>query len=202
MMVKVCGMRDQQNIAELEGLGADWMGLIFHPTSPRFVESDLKFTKEKLQKIGVFVNATDEYIEARVNKYGLGGVQFHGQEPPSQCRDFRDRGLIVIKAFAIHKDFLFDSTIRYENCCDYFLFDTKTQLPGGSGKTFAWPILQAYRGKTPFFLSGGIGKDHLKALKKFYHPKMAGIDVNSRFESRPGVKIISDLKYFIDEYKH
>lgn len=80
-------------------------------------------------------------------------------------------------------------------------FDTKTPLVGGSGKQFDWSILEAYDGDVPFLLSGGIGPDDVARVKAFHHPKMLGIDLNSRFETAPAVKDVEQLRSFVNELR-
>ena len=95
----------------------------------------------------------------------------------------------------------FRVTGDYEDVADYFLFDTKTDLYGGSGQKFNWNILQEYTGNKPFLLSGGIGADDVKAIRAIEHPLLAGVDLNSKFELKPGLKNVALLKQFIDELK-
>jgi len=110
-------------------------------------------------------------------------------------------GLHVMKAFSLAEPADLEATNEYEGTCDYFLFDTKSNLPGGSGKQFNWEILKNYKGETPFFLSGGIGLDDVERIKAFNHPKLTGIDVNSKFETRPAHKDAELLKTFIQAFK-
>ena len=91
--------------------------------------------------------------------------------------------------------------IPYEGLVDYFLFDTKGQRVGGNGQKFYWRVLKAYRGQTPFLLSGGIGPDDALRIKAFCHPRYAGIDLNSRFELSPGLKDIDSIKRFLEKVK-
>ena len=111
----------------------------------------------------------------------------------------KKQGLKIIKVFPVDESFKFENTQAYEKVADYFLFDTKTKLPGGSGKKFNWEILEKYTGHTPFFLSGGIGPEDVEQIKAFSHPKLTGIDLNSGFEDDPGLKNIEKLKQFIEE---
>ena len=111
------------------------------------------------------------------------------------------QGLKIIKAFNVNENFDFETTLPYEKVADYFLFDTKTPLHGGSGQKFDWRLLDKYTGHIPFLLSGGIGPDDAEEILKINHPKLTGIDVNSGFEDEPGVKNIEKLKNFIDQIK-
>ena len=114
----------------------------------------------------------------------------------------KNQGLKIIKAFRVDESFQFHKTKPFETIADYFLFDTKSNLPGGSGKKFDWKILEKYKGKTPFFLSGGIQPEDAEEIKKIDHPQLAGVDLNSGFEDEPGLKNIEKLKNFITELKN
>ena len=201
MIVKVCGMRDAENIREVEALGVDWMGFVFHRTSPRFVSKLPNYLPQRAKRAGVFVNETEEQIMKTVQLFRLDMVQLHGQETPDFCSHIRSKGLKVIKAINVQNRFPSEEVSSYEGACDYFLFDTKTPLPGGSGQKFDWSALSAYRGKTPFLLSGGISPDDAEILKTFSHEQCIGIDLNSRFETSPAYKDIRLLQSFIDKIK-
>lgn len=196
MILKVCGLKYQRNIRSLEQLGPDWMGLIFYPRSPRYVSHTLKFDSENIKRIGVFVNASEEFVMDKINQYQLSGLQFHGDESVEYCANFIDSGQMIIKAFGVDEAFDFSRVEEFTEVCDYFLFDTKTHLRGGSGRTFHWDVLQHYHGPLPFLLSGGIGPESVHALKTFAHTKWFGIDINSKFETRPGYKNIRQIKRF------
>ena len=106
-------------------------------------------------------------------------------------------GLPLVKAFHLAETEDLRRTEPYEGLCDFFLFEPLTCLPGGSGKTFDWQLLHSYEGRTPFLLSGGIGPDSTEALRRFRHPRWAGIDLNSRFELAPGLKDVERLGQFL-----
>ena len=201
MIVKVCGMRDAENIREVEALGVDWMGFVFHRTSPRFVGELPDYLPQRAKRVGVFVDETEEQIMETVQLFRLDMVQLHGQETPDFCNRIRSKGLKVIKAINVQNRFPSEEVSFYEGACDYFLFDTKTPLPGGSGQKFDWSSLSAYRGTTPFLLSGGISPDDADRVEAFVHERCIGIDLNSRFETSPANKDIHLLQSFIDKIK-
>ena len=201
MIVKVCGLTEAENIRQVEQCGADLLGFICYAGSPRFVPRPPAYLPQTAQRIGVFVNATQEYILHRVAELDLHGVQLHGTEPPALCRALRQEGLTVIKAFALHRPEDLTATEGYVDACRYFLFDTPTPRYGGSGRAFDWTLLSHYHGTVPFLLSGGLRPDSLDALRAFSHPRWAGIDLNSGFETRPGVKDIGALAGFISTIK-
>ena len=135
MIFKVCGMRDPENIRRIDLSGADWMGFVFYPPSPRRVESLPAFMPEYARRVGVFVDEPVENIQVRAKEFGLNYLQLHGSESPDDCLRLQDRGLRVIKAFRIGTAGDLEATAAYEAACSYFLFDTKTPAYGGSGKT-------------------------------------------------------------------
>ena len=200
MIVKVCGMRDSENIRAIEQTKADLMGFIFHPKSPRFVASLPEYMPKKQKRVGVFVNASLEQILAKAQKFSLEYIQLHGDEPPAFCSELKNRGLKVIRAQRIANT---DDIIRAEsyNMADLMIFDTKTELYGGSGKKFNWQLLENYKGCVPFLLSGGVRSDTFEEIKAFFHPQFAGIDLNSGFEISPALKDVGKLNNFIEKIK-
>lgn len=201
MIIKVCGMREPENIRAIEQAGADWMGFIFFPQSVRHVSHRPEYLPEQCRRIGVFVNESSENILLKAQEFGLHHIQLHGRETPEQCRKLKAAGLGIIKVFSIAREIDLRPVGCYEGICDYFLFDTACSGYGGSGKTFNWNILQAYRGKTPFLLSGGLRPGSLSSLLQFKHEQWAGIDLNSGFETAPGLKDAAAVHTFINQLK-
>jgi len=203
VLIKVCGMREPDNIREILTLDPDFLGLIFYPKSSRYVTSptiinNIRFG-QNTKKTGVFVNATEDEIMQKVKLYELQAVQLHGEESVVLCRSLRNKGILVLKAFQIYAAEDFEDTLLYNDQVDYFLFDTKTASYGGSGSKFDWSLLDAYHGNTPFFLSGGIGPDDVQAIQKINHPLFRGVDLNSRFEIAPAIKSYKLLQQFIKQ---
>lgn len=149
MIIKVCGMRDAENIRAVEQTGADWMGFIFYPKSPRYVDKVPNYLPQNMKRVGVFVNPTFRQVMEQVNNFGLHAVQLHGNVLPDMCQTLRERGLIVIRALPAVSTFVAD-TAEYMDKVDFFLFDTPTLKFGGSGRTYDWQLLQRYNGPTPF----------------------------------------------------
>lgn len=201
MLVKVCGMRDPDNIRAVEASGADWMGFIFYERSPRFVSSPPAYLPESVKRVGVFVNSPYEYILRQGDNMKLDIIQLHGNETPQMCRRLQEKGYKIIKSFSLENVNDLQKTGSYTTCCDYFLFDTPCSSYGGSGKKFNWDLLAEYQGEIPFILSGGLNPDSLDDLKQFNHPRWAGIDLNSGFETSPALKDIKTLKTFIKNFK-
>jgi len=205
--VKVCGLTDAGNARLVADAGADFAGFIFYPQSKRFVgetpHADLFMNiPANVKKVGVFVNEKKDKIIEIVRKYQLDLVQLHGAEPAGFCNDLRLKGIMVMKAFGIGEDFDFDRLTDYKDTCDFFLFDTQTILYGGSGIKFRWERLEEYRLNMPFFLGGGIGPLDVQKVRNIKHPGFYAADINSRFETTPGLKDIETVKTFIQHFKH
>lgn len=197
-LIKVCGLRVNEASAAVAQLkGVDLLGFIFYPQSKRYAEETID--SHGKERVGIFVNASVETIETAIKDHSLTMVQLHGDETPAFCKEVSDM-IPVIKAFGISEAKDLHIAEYYHDSVKYLLFDTKSDGYGGTGKTFDWRILEDYTGPTPFFISGGIGLDSLNQLKKFQHPKLAGIDLNSRFEVEPGVKNPSFINAFIHSY--
>lgn len=180
-------MKYTENINEVGQLLPDYMGFIFWEKSPRYFNGIIPEIPLSVKKTGVFVNASIEEIRSRINKYKLELVQLHGDETPDFCVRLSNENIKIIKTFSINETFNFDYLQPFEQVCDYFLFDTKGKSPGGNGIKFDWKILQKYKSPKPFFLSGGIGIEDIDSIKKLDLPIHA-IDINSKFETAPGLK--------------
>jgi len=203
--IKVCGMRQAENINDLARLQPDFIGFIFYKKSSRYVgeefdEAILNTLNPKIDRTGVFVNSSAEYIQQKVKQYGLNFVQLHGNESPKECKSLQSTAK-VIKAFGVDELFDFEILNQYQGSCDYFLFDTKTPQKGGSGKKFKWEVLNQYKLNTPFFLSGGIDETDAKNILNLNNKNLFAIDINSRFETSPAYKNISKIHKFISEIK-
>jgi phosphoribosylanthranilate isomerase len=182
MKLKICGMKYPQNITEIESLKPDLMGFIFYKKSKRFFNQPEINLNSKIKKVGVFVNENFQEIKNKIEKYKLDYVQLHGEETVSFCNSLNHL-VKIIKVFKIDDNFNFKKTEEFKNVCDFFLFDTKTELNGGSGIKFNWDVLQNYKCKKKFFLSGGIDISDVEKIKKIVKSyPIAGIDINSKFE--------------------
>ena len=201
MKLKVCGMREPLNIKALSALTPDYMGFIFWAPSSRYVETTTPELPSAIKKTGVFVDASVDYIQSMVLKHNLQAVQLHGEETPQYCALVQDLGVEVIKAFSIKDSFDFSQLDPYETSSDFFLFDTKGELPGGNGYGFDWSLLTNYPSQKPFFLSGGIGLEHTPQIKALLNTDLPlhAIDVNSKFELAPALKNINALTQFKNE---
>ena len=199
--LKICGMKETENITEISALQPDYLGFIFWEKSKRNMTLDaIPELPETIKKVGVFVDASIQEIAAKINQYQLDVIQLHGNESVIFCRNVKKLGVEVIKVFSMNSNFNFSLVKEYVLAVDYFLFDTKGKLPGGNGVTFDWKILENYHCDTPYFLSGGIGTTEIDGLKEFLKSPAAkkcyAIDVNSRFEKKPGIKNKIKLQKF------
>ena len=201
MIIKVCGMRDPDNIRQVDAQpGVDWMGFIFWPKSKRFVSTFPKYMPVHTKRVGVFVDDDIEQVKRIADEYALDLIQLHGHESPDYCRQLREWK--IIKAFNIATLSDLENTKPYEGIANYFLFDTKGKSVGGNGEKFDWNVLNHYNGDTPFLLSGGIGPDDDERIRAFHHPLLAGIDLNSGFETSPAMKDPALLRTFFEKFKN
>ncbi len=201
MLVKVCGMREVENVSGVAKLGVSMMGFIFFERSARFVCDKAPKTPKGIDRVGVFVNASREYILEKAQLNSLSYIQLHGAESVELCRELKSLGFGVIKAISVASSSDIDKTKIYDGEVDYLLFDTKCDEHGGSGRRFDWSILDCYDGKSSFLLSGGVDETMACEITQIAHPKFVGVDLNSRFEDAPALKNVEKLKVFISELK-
>lgn len=201
MMIKICGMREPENIRDAAALCPMLMGFIFHDKSPRDASGlDPEVVKSLpgyVRPVAVTVDKEYDAVMELCGKYGFGIVQLHGSESPELCRRYKDAGLVVLKAIGVDADTDWEELRVYEGKVDMFLFDTLTPSHGGSGRKFDWSILDSYPLDIPYLLSGGIGADDADRVIAAMRPGMAGVDINSRFETAPGHKDLQALIHFI-----
>ena len=171
------------------------------------VDTDSASQKRPL-RVGVFVDEMPQTIITRIYNYNLDYVQLHGNESSIMIDNLRSSvdpdirpGLKIIKALSVSGKADIDRWREYEGHADMLLFDTRCKTVGGSGEQFDWSVLQHYDGNLPFLLSGGIGPDDAERIRTFSHPMFAGIDLNSRFETEPGLKDVELLRNFIQRVR-
>jgi phosphoribosylanthranilate isomerase len=207
MKLKICGMKYQDNITQVAKLQPDYLGFIFHEQSPRNFDDMIPQLPDSIKRVGVFVNETITFIIEKIKTHQLNAVQLHGNESPEFCEALCHTELVsvslpieIIKVFSIKDQFNFEVLRPYENVCDYYLFDTKGKLPGGNGYAFDWSVLNDYPSTKPYFLSGGIGLEQIESVLLFLQKQESkycyAIDVNSKFEIKPGLKHVEQLKEF------
>jgi len=207
MRVKVCGVTQEEQLVKLHHIGATFAGLIFYPKSQRYVLRHMTTSQIKkennVNKVGVFVNASIEEVLQMVDECRLHMVQLHGDETPRYCEKIADY-ISVVKAFRISESDNIAWRIKdYMEVCDMFMFDTEGAGYGGTGKKFDWNKLKEVSIGKPYFLSGGIEPGDVQRLKDFQKSPEAkalfSIDINSRFETMPGIKDLDLIKKFIQE---
>jgi len=198
MKFKICGLKERVNMLDVSGLKPDYIGLIFWSKSKRFVKGSSPELPNYIKKTGVFVDENLEEIKNKIKEHSLSAIQLHGKESPSFCKSLMSSEIEVIKSFCIDSEFDFSIINQYKSSCDLFLFDTKSDLPGGSGVSFDWELLKKYNLEKPFFLSGGIGIDSIEKILDLFNTNLPihGIDVNSKFENEDNLKDIIRLKEF------
>lgn len=220
MLIKVCGMREADNIRAVAALGVDMIGLIFWPHSPRYVSNipvgagiipdrpSLPKPAGAVKTVGVFVDEMPQNVITAAYNYKLDYIQLHGTESPAYIDNLR-RTLVpdimpdvqFIKAISVREADDVKRWRPYADTADMLLFDTRCPCAGGSGRQFDWTMLDQYHGPLPFLLSGGIGPDDAERVLRFRHPQCVGIDLNSRFETEPAVKNIEALQTFINKIR-
>lgn len=203
MKIKVCGIADPQNMADIIALQIDLIGWIFYPGSPRYIEKTIdrlmEVPRSGVEVAGVFVNADYDEIVRAVDQYTLSTVQLHGNESNDLCHQLGDYATVIKVIHVAHPEDLNQCLEFPDASC--LLLETKSTRHGGSGIQFDWNILAEYPATQPFFLSGGIASTDADRLLAIDHPRFAGIDVNSRFEVRPGFKDIELLRPFVTTLK-
>ncbi len=204
--LKVCGMREQDNIQAAIDDSLGYMGFIFYPKSSRYVGEDFdrqvpESLPETVKKVGVFVNAAMDFIREKAAEYQLDLLQLHGDESPEYCALLKEKGHTLIKAFGIDEGFDFARLKPYRPYVDYYLFDTKGKERGGNGYTFDWSLLRHYEDTKPIFLSGGLSLENIVQIQDIEGLPIHALDVNSRFEVSPGTKDITKLKKLYNTIK-
>lgn len=208
MIVKVCGMYEEENVLQLiQQASPDLMGMIFYEKSPRFVEQNNTihagfFKSLPIRKVGVFVNASLQYVIEKVEAYGLAYVQLHGDENSEFTTRLRSASAVkIIKVVRVGDEVDWHALREMEGAVDLFLFDTQTEKFGGSGKQFDWSILERYPFQTDFLLSGGVNSESLGTIQALAikQPHLIGVDINSKFENDSGKKDINKVKAFVEQ---
>jgi phosphoribosylanthranilate isomerase len=203
LKLKVCGMRNRENIIALSKVKPEFIGFIFHEKSSRNISDNLiQSTPDTIIRVGVFVDENINFILDKIKLHNLNCVQLHGKESTEFCAEVKKLGIDVIKAFNISEQFNFSTLKNYEETCNYFLFDAAGKNAGGNGIVFNWDLISNYTGRTPFLLSGGIDETMTKTIKDLKHPLLVGVDINSGFETKPAVKNIIAIKKFSDSIKN
>lgn len=195
--IKICGLKHPDNIREVIALGPDYVGFICYPGSKRYIgrlDAGWVAKLNGVKKTGVFVNAAIHEVKAAIQQYNFQAVQLHGAETPAYCAELADLGVEIIKAFGISEQFEWATLTAYDPVAHHYLFDTQSSQYGGTGKRFDWKLLAGYTGNKHFFLSGGISAENIADALSINDSRLYGLDLNSRFETAPGIKDIVLLK--------
>jgi phosphoribosylanthranilate isomerase len=199
--VKICGMTNREDALVAADAGADAIGFIFYEKSPRFVSIPaaakiVPALPPHLIKVGVFVNAPEDFVLEAITNCGLNLLQFHGDEAPDYCVQF---GLMSMKAFQIRDNSSLAALTNYKT--DAWLLDAHSpdQL-GGTGQSFNWDLaIQAQQHGKPIFLAGGLTPENVSQAIAYVHPY--AVDVSSGVEKSPGKKDHEKVKNFIGAAK-
>ena len=205
LKLKICGMKEPDNIRQVIQYKPDYLGFIFYTGSPRFAGNDIErlLTVDippSIQKVGVFVDEKPDIVKHISSKMSLDLVQLHGHEPVSECKEFKVSGLKIVKVFPVGADFDFNFMEPYIGHVDYFLFDTRGKYHGGNSIPFDWKIIENYPFNIPFFLGGGIGIENIDLIPQIENPFLFALDANSRLETSPGIKDLKKVKLFKEKF--
>lgn len=195
-------MKYSDNVLEVAALQPDYMGFIFYKGSKRNVDTHIPELPSSIKKTGVFVNASIAELVKKTLEFDLQAIQLHGDESVAYIRSIKEiaelNHIEIIKVFSVQDPFDFNILKPFLAAVDYFLFDTKGKERGGNGQKFDWSLLKQYPYDKPFFLSGGISPSDSEALQSIEAAGLPiyAVDINSQFETAPGVKDIDKIKAF------
>lgn len=198
LKLKVCGLTQAENIAEVAQLKPDMMGFIFYPPSPRNAycldPGEVRKITGSIKKVGVFVNEAVDRLLAIAQEYDLDVIQLHGEESPSYCNVLKSSGKQLMKVFSGNALPIRGEIETYAEYVDGFLLDHRGLSKGGSGIPFDHMPLQKNKFPYPYWLAGGMTPSLVKQLITKPYNKCVGLDLNSGFEEIPGIKSIEKLK--------
>lgn len=209
-MVKICGINSEDALIAAMSAGADALGYVFFPPSPRHIS--LKGAKtltervpDSIYKVGLFVEAGDEALENAIEAGSLDVIQLHGKESPERVAEVKNRfGLKVMKAISVSTpDDIAAAKANYDGIADFLLFDAKppkdSVLPGGNAVSFDWTLLTGQDFKSNWMLAGGLTPDNVaEAVRVSGAP---WVDVSSGVERSKGIKDARKIADFIHAAK-
>ena len=208
MIIKICGIQNQDTLICCENNSINFFGMIFYPKSPRniTIENANKLNKisEKLNinGVGVFVNKEINELEEIIKHTNLKYIQLHGSENELYIENLKKFGVKIIKSISVSNENDLKKINNYQNA-DYFLFDykpKKNELPGGNSKSFDWNILKSLKTDKPWFLSGGINLNNIQQILVDINP--CGVDLSSGVEKELGIKDNRIINNFIEKLNH
>jgi phosphoribosylanthranilate isomerase len=207
--VKICGLTDPAAAEWAAECGAAFVGTVFFPASPRAVSlaraaEIFEFLPAKVARVGLFVDPSDDELAQAMNQVRLDYLQLHGRESPERVEQIRlEFGMPVIKALGIAGPDDVTAAKAYDEIADMLLFDAKPApgagRPGGHGVAFDWSLLKSHKGKSPWFLAGGLTPDNVAEAVALSGAKL--VDVSSGVESAPGIKDPDKVERFITAAK-
>lgn len=191
LQVKICGLTRPDEAAACARLGADAIGLVFYPKSPRHVSDDqvravVAALPSSVAAVGVFVDADLETIMARVSGCGLSMVQLHGRETPALTERLKAEGVGVIKALFVGGQPDLNAGRDYNNVDGFLVECAKGPLPGGNAMTWDWAAAREFGRQHPLVLAGGLNPENVATAIRAARP--AAIDLSSGVEASPGRK--------------
>lgn len=206
VQTKICGLTDADAVIAAAGAGAWRMGLVFFPSSPRNIAPADAFALAgiapiTMERVAVFVDPSDDLLDAIMDRIPINAVQLHGNETPERTAEISRRvGVQVIKAIGVAREEDLAQVAAYEPVCNWLMFDAKTPddatRPGGMGEAFDWQILAGRTWKRPWILSGGLTPDNVQRAIQISGAKF--VDVSSGVESAPGVKDPRMIRSFLE----
>jgi len=206
LIIKICGLKTPETLESAINAGADWVGFVFFPKSPRHVTLDLakdlgQIAGIRVKKVALVVDADDAALEAIEKALSPDMLQLHGHESPERVAAIRKRfGHPIIKALGIADATDLEAARAYAPAADWLLLDAKppknADLPGGNGVSFDWRLLAGLDLEKPFMVSGGLDPSNVGQAIAISHT--AGVDVSSGVETAPGVKDPAKIRSFIE----
>lgn len=205
-LVKICGLKDSENLKAAIDAGAAFVGFVFFEGSPRNIDfhtaANLRqLTPESVKAVGLFVNPDDETLEKFAVGLKLDMIQLHGDETPDRVMDIkRAFGIPVMKAIRIGDKDDLQQLDEFQPVADWLLFDVKVEGEhGGTGKSFDWSLLRRRKIEKPWMLSGGLNAGNVASALGILRPK--AVDVSSGVEIERGVKDAAKIRAFIEKVK-
>lgn len=206
--VKICGLSEPETLKATISAGARFVGFVFYPPSPRFVDFDIAYELARqvptgVRSVGLFVDPGDEELHRITSSIQLDMIQLHGNETPGRVAEVKTKtNMPVMKAIRVATQSDLKGIEGFEAAADWLLFDSrppKADLPGGTGECFDWSILNGREFKKPWMLGGGLNADNIKEALSILSP--TAVDVSSGVESSRGIKDASKIKSFIQRVK-
>ena len=208
MLIKICGIQNEDTLLCCENNNISFFGMIFYPKSPRNISLENASLLQKksehlnINGVGVFVNKNINELEEIINNLKLSFIQLHGSEDEAYLKTLKKNNVKIIKSISISNEDDFKEIYKYKSA-DYFLFDykpLKDELPGGNSKRFDWNLLKNLQTDKPWFLSGGININNIQEILLDIKP--FGIDLSSGVEKELGIKDNGIINNFIRKLKN